>query len=198
MIKSGEHPLTDVPLSQFKLYPNGAKRCKTVQNGVTTTYENDANNRLLKETVAGAVTSYDYDANGNLINAWNAGNPVGAYAYNLFGNQTSFTADGVVFTNYTYRPDGLRHSIGDKVHVWDGENIVADIDGSNVIVYIRGVNLIYADDGDKSYYHVYVRTIPTALATLLIYYTGGVILPLIKDFINQSPLPNGILIQPQC
>ena len=47
----------------------------------------------------------------------------------------------------------MRHSIGDKVHIWDGANIVADIDGSNVSVYIRGVNLIYADDGDKTYYH---------------------------------------------
>ena len=71
----------------------------------------------------------------------------------MFGNQVSYTADGVVYTNYTYRPDGLRHSIDDKVHVWDGANIVADIDGSNVIVYIRGINLIYADDGDKTYYH---------------------------------------------
>ena len=71
----------------------------------------------------------------------------------MFGNQTSFTADSIVYTNYTYRPDGLRHSIGDKVHIWDGANIVADIDGSNVIVYIRGINLIYADDGDKTYYH---------------------------------------------
>ena len=71
----------------------------------------------------------------------------------MFGNQVSYTADGVVYTNYTYRPDGLRHSIDDKVHVWDGANIVADIDGSNVSVYIRGINLIYADDGDKTYYH---------------------------------------------
>ena len=93
------------------------------------------------------------EINSNLINAWNAGNPVGAYAYNLFGNQVSFTADGVVFTNYTYRPDGLRHSIGDKVHVWDGINIVADVEGNEVVVYIRGINLIYADDGNKTYYH---------------------------------------------
>ena len=37
--------------------------------------------------------------------------------------------------------------------LWDGANIVADIDGNNVSVYIRGINLIYADDGDKTYYH---------------------------------------------
>ena len=61
-----------------------------------------------------------------------------------------WSVDGIY---YTYRPDGLRHSIGDKVHVWDGSNIVADVDGNDVSVYIRGVNLIYADDGDKTYYH---------------------------------------------
>ena len=123
------------------------------QNGVTTTYEYDANNRLTSETVAGVARSYDYDRNGNLINVQSDGNPVGAYSYNLFGNQTSFTADSIIYTNYTYRPDGLRHSIGDKVHVWDGANIVADVDGNEVVVYIRGINLIYADDGDKIYYH---------------------------------------------
>ena len=47
----------------------------------------------------------------------------------------------------------MRYSIGDKVHIWDSANIVADIDGSNVSVYIRGINLLYADDGDKTYYH---------------------------------------------
>ena len=123
------------------------------QNNVTTTYTYDANNRLTAETAAGVATTYTYDNNGNLINAWNAGNPVGAYSYNLFGNQVSYTPDGVVFTNYTYRPDGLRHSIGDKIHVWDAANIVADVDGNDIVVYFRGINLIYADDGSRTYYH---------------------------------------------
>ena len=54
---------------------------------------------------------------------------------------------------YTYRPDGMRHSIGDTIHLWDGANIVADVKGNNVSVYIRGINLIYADDGNEVYYH---------------------------------------------
>ena len=91
--------------------------------------------------------------NGNQIHAVNNGNSVGAYAYNLFGNQVSYTPNGVLYTSYAYRPDGLRHSIGDKVHIWDGANIVADVDGNNVNVYIRGINLIYADDGNRTYYH---------------------------------------------
>ncbi len=118
-------------------YDANGNRATMTQNGVTTTYTYDANNRLMKETVVGAVTSYEYDANGNLINAWNAGNPVGAYSYNLFGNQTSFTADSIVYTNYTYRPDGLRQSIGDKVHVWDGANIVTTI----FRIYLKSLRL---------------------------------------------------------
>jgi hypothetical protein len=53
--------------------------------------------------------------NGNQIHAVNNGNSVGAYAYSLFGNQTSFTTSDHVHTYYTYRPDGLRHSIDDKM-----------------------------------------------------------------------------------
>ena len=66
-----------------------------------TTYEYDANNRLLKETTAGGVTSYQYDANGNTLRAVRGGDGVGAYTYSLFGNQMSYTPTGVVFTSYT-------------------------------------------------------------------------------------------------
>ena len=69
------------------------------QNGVTTAYEYDANNRLLKETVAGIATTYAYDANGNMISALKGGNAAGAYAYNLFGNQSSFTTSDQLRNN---------------------------------------------------------------------------------------------------
>ena len=134
-------------------YDACGNRATMTQNNVTTTYTYDANNRLWKETVSGIATTYAYDANGNMISALKGGNAAGAYAYNLFGNQISFTTNDSLYTYYTYRPDGLRHSIGDTVHIWDGSNIVADLDGSDVVVYIRGINLIYADDGDKTYYH---------------------------------------------
>ncbi|MBQ7232472.1 MAG: RHS repeat-associated core domain-containing protein [Bacillales bacterium] len=97
---------------------------------------------------------YQYDANGNTLRAVRGGDGVGAYTYNLFGNQVSYTPTGVVFTSYTYRPDGLRHSIGNTVHLWDGANIVADIEGNAVTVYVRGLTLLYANDGDETYYHL--------------------------------------------
>ena len=72
----------------------------------------------------------------------------------MFGTQDSYTSDAVVYTYYTYRPDGLRHSIGDTVHIWDGANIVADVEGNDITTYFRGINLIYAEnDGDFTYYH---------------------------------------------
>ncbi|MBQ7232470.1 MAG: RHS repeat-associated core domain-containing protein, partial [Bacillales bacterium] len=71
----------------------------------------------------------------------------------MLGNQMSYTPTGVVFTSYTYRPDGLRHSIGNTVHLWDGENIVADIEENDVTTYVRGLTLLYANDGNEIYYH---------------------------------------------
>ena len=32
-------------------------------------------------------------------------------------------------------------------------NIVAEVEGNEIVVYIRGANLIYADDGNRTYYH---------------------------------------------
>ena len=62
--------------------------------------------------------------------------------------------DNVGYTYYTYRADGLRHSVGSTAHVWDGTNIVADVSGSTIAVYFRGIGLIYAEtSGVKTYYH---------------------------------------------
>ena len=133
-------------------YDANGNRSTMTQNGSTTTYTYDANNRLLAETAV-IPTLYYYDVNGNTIGIMKGGDPAGAYTYSLFGNQISYTPNGVLYIYYTYRPDGLRHSIGDKVHVWDGANIVADVDGNDISVYIRGANLIYADDGNIIYYH---------------------------------------------
>jgi hypothetical protein len=46
------------------------------------------------------------------------GTLVYSYTYGLFGTQDSYTSDAILYTYYTYRPDGLRHSIGDTIHIW--------------------------------------------------------------------------------
>ena len=66
--------------------------------------------------------------------------------------------EGVEVT-YAYKPDGLRLSkITNGVtttHVWDGQNIVAELDGESVsAIYLRGINLIYAQkSGVKTFYN---------------------------------------------
>ena len=100
------------------------------------------------------TTLYTYDNNGNTLAAMKDGTLVYSYTYGLFGTQDSYTSNAVQYTYYTYRPDGLRHSIGNTVHVWDGANIVADVEGNDITTYFRGINLIYAEeDGDITFYH---------------------------------------------
>lgn len=58
-----------------------------------------------------------YDANGNQLTAISNGNYAGAYTYDLWNMQATYTVSGTGITNYTYRPDGLRHSVQGKVHI---------------------------------------------------------------------------------
>ena len=135
-------------------YDSRGNRATMTENGIETTYTYDANNRLTGEQTGLNVKTFSYDANGNQLVAQYNFNFAGAYTYNLFGRQVSYTPDNVGYTYYTYRADGLRHSVGGTVHVWDGTDITADVDGSTVTVYFRGNGLIYAETGgEKTYYH---------------------------------------------
>ena len=73
----------------------------------------------------------------------------GGMSLNAMSTQSTGGASGGSFTiDYTYRPDGLRHSKtvdGVKTtHIWSGANIVLELDnGGNVIDrYVRGIGLI--------------------------------------------------------
>jgi len=135
-------------------YDSRGNRATMTENGIVTTYTYDANNRMTAEQTGLNVKTFTYDANGNQLVALYNFNPAGTYAYSLFGYQTSYTPDNVGYTYYTYRADGLRHSVGSTVHVWDGTNIVADVSGSTTTVYFRGIGLIYAETaGVQTYYH---------------------------------------------
>ena len=135
-------------------YDARGNRATKTQGLATTTYSYDANNRLLAESAPGSTTVYTYDANGNTLSAMTDGSPAYSYTYGLFGTQDRYTHDGILYTDYTYRPDGLRHSVGDTVHLWDGANVVADVEDENIQVYFRGINLIYMEEnGDITYYH---------------------------------------------
>ena len=120
---------------------NGNRTGKN-ENGVATTYTYDANNRLISENCGGWLTTYSYDANGNRTGIFVNNNFAGTYSYDLFGKQTSYTANNIGYTYYTYRPDGLRHSVGSTKHIWDGSNIVAEKYGNSETYYTYGIGLI--------------------------------------------------------
>ena len=92
---------------------------------------------MLAETTGASGKVYSYDANGNTLTVYKDVTLVASYSYGLFGTQDSYTSDAILYTYYTYRPDGLRHSIGNTIHLWDGANIVADVDGGDITVLVK-------------------------------------------------------------
>ena len=124
------------------IYDVNGNRTGKNENGIVTTYTYDANNRLISENCGGWLTTYSYDANGNRTGIFVNNNFAGTYSYDLFGKQTSYTANNIGYTYYTYRPDGLRHSVGSTKHIWDGSNIVAEKYGNSETYYTYGIGLI--------------------------------------------------------
>jgi RHS repeat-associated protein len=141
-------------------------RASMNNNGAVTAYTYDANNRLTRtvETDGDTVTTsnYSYDANGNklikmtevvspatgeetTVELTDSSNFVEIYEYDLLNRLVRSTANGVT-ASYAYRPDGMRFSKSANgettTHIWDGANIVGDVEGAAIRVYIRGIGLI--------------------------------------------------------
>ena len=150
-------------------YDERGNRASMSHNGTTTTYTYDLNNRLTRTVSGDETTIYYYDKNGNQISKLSSnfdaqsnlrpsatlgGNGYEFYTYDLFNRQTSVIIDGTT-TDYTYRPDGLRHSKttgrATVTHVWDGANIVLDMTASSVVKYVRGIGLL--SSGSTYYLH---------------------------------------------
>jgi YD repeat-containing protein len=158
--------------------PRGNRNSLTVSGAesYTVSYSYDLNNRLLNTVKAAGsseeVATYRYDPNGNTVsqltetfttgNAGTGGLSLDSSGwelseYNGFNQLVKTTSEGLT-AEYTYSPDGLRsvktvNGIA-KTHIWDGQNIVAEMSGSTVTeVYLRGINLIYSQvSGEKRYY----------------------------------------------
>ena len=84
---------------------------------------------------------------------------VDTFKYNGYGEMSQAVVGGVT-TNYTYYADGLRRTKTTNgvttVHMWDGDNIIADLDGNYALKtgYARANDLstMYNADGDEWYY----------------------------------------------
>ncbi|MBR2180972.1 MAG: RHS repeat-associated core domain-containing protein, partial [Oscillospiraceae bacterium] len=132
---------------------SGNRTSKTVtqnsQNTVTS-YTYDNANRLTQEQTGSSSISYTYDDNGRLISR-TSGSVTDTFAYNGY-NEMKRAVVGGVTTDYEYNGDGTRRTktVGnaETVQVWDGENILADLNGSYSLVnsYIRGLRLAEIDD----------------------------------------------------
>jgi RHS repeat-associated protein len=74
------------------------------------TYEHDANNNVIKQTIGSDTTTYHYDRN-RLVSANNNGSNA-KYSYDVYGRLRSVTSAGTVISNYKY--DGFDHIIENK------------------------------------------------------------------------------------
>ncbi|MBQ9986482.1 MAG: RHS repeat protein, partial [Oscillospiraceae bacterium] len=141
----------------YSYNPSGNRASMTeTENGQSTVtkYVYDELNRLTRhymESPNGDTdrTYYSYDEDGNLIlrsretatsgtatNTFSFGTSlpsVDTFKYNGYGEMSQAIVGGVT-TNYTYYADGLRRTKTTNcvttVHMWDGDNIIADLDGN--------------------------------------------------------------------
>ena len=164
---------------QYDRFSNRTQMSVTGTETYTVAYSYDANNRLTQDVkTAGSViatANYFYDPNGNQIarvseNRAPAGSgtpqvgldSTGVELYEYNGrNRMVWSSMSEEETTYTYRADGLRNSKssanGTVTHLWDGANIVADLDGGGAVVarYVRGVGLILSDDGTGQKFYLF-------------------------------------------
>jgi RHS repeat-associated protein len=108
-------------------------------------YVYDANNRMTREITDGIVTDYTHDNNGNQRGASGGNNFTNTHNAR---NQLTSTVRSGVTSSYTYLSNGYRYSkiVGSTTtrHMWDGANIVHDLNGSGVVTdsYLHGIELV--------------------------------------------------------
>lgn len=108
----------------------------TASGSVTGTY--DAQDRLLTYGPSSGTTSYTYSANGELASQ-KTGTHTTQYQYDTLGNLTSVTLPNVTILTYLVDPEN--HRVAKRVngtqqtgYLYDGGQIVAQLNGSNQIV----------------------------------------------------------------
>src|SRR5262249_22187404 len=97
----------------YVLDPVGNRLSRADSAEGTTTYDYDANDRLLAEHLAGVTTSYAYDANGNTLSKFTSPADNATYFWN-FDNRLIAAdvtdASGTKHVDYQYDVDGIRVS----------------------------------------------------------------------------------------
>ena len=139
-------------------YDKVGNRVEAVEDGVTTQYSFDANDRLLQQ---GGV-SYVYDDNGNTLSEDDQG-ALTLYGWNSQNQLIEHMAGGVT-SNYRYNPDGVRQGQSDDTSTTDylvdsnrdyAQVLVESVDGSTAVAYHFGDDLIsQSRGGGEHFFHV--------------------------------------------
>ncbi len=123
---------------QFEYDPAG-NRGRLTDNGNAVDYTYDAANRLTSEISVSATNSHTYDGAGRLIGQTVAGQ-TRSYAYSFRSQMTSLTDTNDAAFNYDFDGDGNRtkqslNSCLTERFVYDGPNVVLDLNASNQVVH---------------------------------------------------------------
>ncbi|MBB6520016.1 putative Ig domain-containing protein [Pseudoteredinibacter isoporae] len=143
--------------SEFQ-YDKVGNRIQSVINGVTTAYQYDSNDRLLKQ----GGTVYTYDDNGSTLTETLDGN-VTRYEYNAKNELVKLTKAGTI-TTYQYDIDGIRSAktengvttefLVDKNR--DYAQVLAEVvNGSVITRYTYGDDLLSKTQGNQTHYYHY-------------------------------------------
>jgi RHS repeat-associated protein len=137
----------------------------------TITYSYNAANRLLSSVSASETNSYSYDVAGRLTNQTvNAQSR--SYEYSFRGQMTSLTDTNGTAFSYDFDGDGNRISASvagclTSRYVYDGPNVVLDLNASNEVVhaYVQGLGIDQPIER--------IAFIGGAQSTRLVYHTDG-------------------------
>ncbi|GAA6151560.1 putative Ig domain-containing protein [Pseudoteredinibacter isoporae] len=143
--------------SEFQ-YDKVGNRIQSVINGVTTAYQYDSNDRLLKQ----GGTVYTYDDNGSILTETLDGN-VTRYEYNAKNELVKLTKAGTI-TTYQYDIDGIRSAktengvttefLVDKNR--DYAQVLAEVvNGSVTTRYTYGDDLLSKTQNSQTHYYHY-------------------------------------------
>jgi len=119
-------------------YDEVGNRLTKVDSDATTTYSYDRANQLTAEERPAARLTYSYDANGNLELVEND-EALTTYSWDIENRMVGAELPDATLNTMSYDGDGRRRTLedsdGSRDIVWDGENVLRELDGENVIAY---------------------------------------------------------------
>ena len=119
-------------------YDPVGNRLVLINGGVSTTSTYDAANELSTSSAFSAgITTYTSDAAGNLLTSLNPSGQRATNTWDFENRLTRVALPSAIVNTFAYNGDGQRvqkiDSAGTTKHVWDGQNILLEINAANII-----------------------------------------------------------------